>query len=132
MRGVDIADRHVEQRLGIGHHAVAPLARVLRAPACRRGCQETVEALPEGRGVQFRRTRGHALGIAVGQRIDPGGQQLAGFIGLGAGLGEADDARRAEPHRPARGVDLEPKQPRLGDAALGPVGVACSIKPPPS
>ena len=121
MRGVDIAHRHVEQRLGIGRHRVAPLARVLRRASLSPWLvEESVEALLERGGVQFGGTGGHAFGVAVGERIDPGRQQLAGFIGLGAGLGEADDARRAEPHDPLAVVDLVAEQPRLGDDALGP------------
>ena len=102
MRGIDVGDRDRQQRLAIGRHRVAVL------PACfsrhlspwlssnrSRHCLNVC-------GVQLGGTSGHALGVALGHRIDPARQQLAGFIGLGAGLGEADDARAAETHTRSR------------------------------
>ena len=81
--------------------------------------------------MQLGGTSGHALGVAVAERIDPGRQQLAGFIGLGAGLGERYHPRTAEPHGPLATIDLKAKHPRLGDAPF-PAGVAVSSNPPPS
>ena len=78
----------------------SPLMRKLDKRPHRR--VEAVQTLGTPDGVQFGGTRGHALGVAVGYRIDAGRQQLAGLIGRGTGPGEAEDARTADPLTPSR------------------------------
>ena len=85
---------------------------MLLPPLVAMAVEQLVEHLLEGRGVQLGGAGRHALGVAVADRIDPGRQQLAGFIGLGAGLGEADDARRSPGPSALALVDLIAKQPR--------------------
>lgn len=93
-RGIDVADCDIEQRLGVGCHAVAPLASMLATPAVAMAIDQLVEHLLEAGGVQLGGASGHTFGIAVADRIDTGRQQFSGLIGLGAGLGERDYSRR--------------------------------------
>lgn len=120
---VDIGHRDAVERPAIGRHAVAPLGEVLRPPAIAVAFEKPVEALLEGCGVQFGGADRHALGIAVGERIAAGRQQLPGHVGLRPRFGERDHPSRAEPHDAFTVIDLVAEQPRLGDDALGRRGV---------
>ncbi|MEI9922578.1 MAG: hypothetical protein WDN50_02425 [Bradyrhizobium sp.] len=58
------------------------MPRVLLAPFVAVAVEQLIQHLPEGGGVQLGGASGQALGVAVGQRIDPVRQQPAGFVAL--------------------------------------------------
>ena len=95
-------------------------------------------ALPEAHGLRRLGLPTHALGLLDLDRVYSLSRQLAEFLGLVAGLGEADRMRGAEALLAGDAVDLVPENPRRGavradlKVEVMPVGVEAGLDASPA
>ena len=108
------------------------MPRVLLAPAVAVAVEKLVEALPEGGGVQLGGTGGHALGVALGERINAAASSLRASFALARASARLTTRAEPSPMTRSRLSIWNRNSHALVTTPLRPVGAAVSIKPPPS